>query len=79
MGKEVKTMYEGLVNRLRNCATGDPRCNICSLATDDFCCETLMMQASNAIESLEAKVQHYEDEEYSTRRRIEMHHEWGYQ
>ena len=55
MGKEVKTMYEGLVKRLRNCATEDNRCNVCSLVTDAFCYETLMTQAADAIEELEYK------------------------
>ena len=48
-------MYEELVKRLRNCATEAPTCNTCDLATDGFCCDTLMVQAANAIAELSKK------------------------
>ena len=62
---EELMMYEELVKRLRE-------------APRDWPDADLHYDAADAIESLTAMVQHYKDEEYSTRRRIEMHHEWGY-
>ena len=47
-------MYEGLVKRLRNCATQAAPCKTCDMTEDGSCSDTLMKQAADAIEELQA-------------------------
>ena len=48
-------MYDGLIKRLRNCATEAAPCNTCDYIVDGSCTDTLMKQAADAIEELIAE------------------------
>lgn len=50
-------MYDGLIKRLRNCATEAAPCNTCDYIVDGSCTDTLMKQAADAIEELLQKTQ----------------------
>ena len=45
-------MYDELVKRLRNCSTQAAPCKTCDMTEDGSCSDTLMKQASDAIEEL---------------------------
>ena len=47
-------MYEELVKRLRNCATQAAPCKTCDMIEDGSCSNTLMKQAADTIEKLQA-------------------------
>lgn len=52
-------MYDELVKRLKNCATQAAPCLTCDMTDDGSCIETLMKQAADAIEELQAAEKKY--------------------
>ncbi len=49
-------MYEDTVKRLRNCAIEAAPCKTCSMVDDGSCTSTLMKEAADAIEELQAQL-----------------------
>ena len=54
-------MYEELMERLRNCATEAAPCKTCGMVEDSACTDTLMKQAADAIEELQAQLMYSND------------------